>query len=71
MTKSMFALQYDVDTKIAYVKKIRDEMTKNHKGKDNEITTRFMPQVLTSSGEPHKLCPVRSLKNYLNKLNPN
>ena len=70
MDKETFALQYDVDTKIAYVKKVKDEMTKNHKTKDNEITTGFMPQVLTPSGQPHKLCPVCSYENYINKLNP-
>lgn len=30
MTKGTFELKYDVNTKMAYVKKVRDEMTKNH-----------------------------------------
>ena len=29
-----------------------------------------MPQILNSDGQPHKLCPVRAFKNYINKLNP-
>ena len=46
MDKTTFSLQYDPELQIAYIKKVKDEMTKNHRDKDTEITTGFMPQVL-------------------------
>lgn len=71
MTKSTFELQYDVDTKMAYVKKVKDEMTKNHRENDSEIVTGFMPQLLDpTTGRPHKMCPVRSFENYIYHLHP-
>lgn len=55
---------------MAYVKEVQDELTKNHKQRDNvEIITGFMPQILDAKGKPHKLCPVRSFENYLGHLN--
>ena len=63
-------LMYDSNTNIAYVKKVRDEMTKNHKECNKEIYIGFMPQILDANGRPHHLCPVRSFENYFNKLNP-
>ena len=51
---------------MAYVKKVMNEMSKNHKETDHEIITGFMPQLLDLNGRPHKLCPVRSFENYLN-----
>lgn len=69
-TKETFALKFDVDTKIAYVSKVQDELTKNHREKDNEMITGFMPQLLDTDGRPHRLCPVRSFENYLYHLNP-
>ena len=68
MNKTTFALQYGAETSIAYVEKVKDEMTKNHKTKDSEVIARFMPQVFNVNG--HKLCPVRSFENFLNHLNP-
>ena len=68
MTKETFRLAYDTTTKIAYVLKVQDEMTKNHQESDNPIVTGFMPQMLTSNGTVHKLCPVRSYENYLAHL---
>lgn len=70
MTKSTFQLHYDVETKITYVKKVKDEMTKNHKENDNEIVTGFMPQLLGPDGNPHKMCPVRTFENYIGYLHP-
>ena len=70
MNKNTFKLHFDEEINIAYVQKVCDEMTKNHKSKDNEITTGFMPQVFDENGRPHKLCPVRSYKNYISHLNP-
>ena len=70
MKKDFMQLMYDSDTKIAYVKKVRDEMSKNHKECNKEIYTGFMPQILDVNEGPHHLCPVRSFENYFNKLNP-
>ena len=70
MTKDFFQLIYDSDTKITFVKKVKDEMTKNHKETNAEVLSGFMPQILDSNGQPHKLCPVRSFENYINNLNP-
>ena len=71
MTPETFELQFDVDTRIAYVKKRKDKQTKNHKECDQEIVTGFMPQMLDiTTAQPHKLCPVRSFEIYISKLNP-
>ena len=71
MTKSTFQLNYDTETKISFICKVKDEMQKNHNEYDQEIITGFMPQILNSDGTPHKLWPVRAFKNYVNKLHPN
>ena len=68
MDKSTFKLEFDTDSQIAYVCKVKDEMTKNHKDTGDEITTGFMPQILTAEGKPHKMCPVHSFVNYINHL---
>ena len=61
---------HDEEIKITYVKKVEDEMTKNHHENDQqEIITGFIPQLLQSDGTPHKLCPMRSFENYLSNLN--
>ena len=70
MTKETFQLHFDTETNISYVKKVMDEISKNHQECDNEIITGFMPQMLTSEGFPHKLCPVRAFENYTTKLHP-
>lgn len=70
MTKDTFELKYDIDTKMSYVKKVKDELTKNHKEGDHKIITGFMPQLLAADGHPHKLCPVRSFENYIFHLHP-
>ena len=71
MTKNTFQLQFEEETGIAFVKKVEDEQTKNHCETDSEIITGYMPQMLDpTTGRPHKLCPVRSYKNYLWQLNP-
>ena len=71
MTKEFFQLVYDPETQTTYVKKVRDELTKNHKETNNEVLTGFMPQFLDSTGHPHPLCPIRSFENYVNNLNEN
>ena len=70
-TKETFQLSYDTETKMAFVKKIQDELSKNHQETDQEIITGFMPQLLHQNGHPHRMCPVRSFENYINHLNPN
>lgn len=70
MTKDTVKLEYDVESKMAYVKKVKDELDKNHHESDTEIVTGFMPQLLTASGKVHKMCPVRSFENYIAHLNP-
>ena len=69
MTKETFRLAYDTSTKISYILKSKDEMTKNHQESDSSIITGFMPQILNANGTVNKLCPVRSYENYLGHLN--
>ena len=69
MTKKTFNLCYDAETKMSYVKKVEDELTKNRREKDNELITGFMLQILDSDGTPHRLCPVQSFENYIGFLN--
>lgn len=71
MTKDTFKLDYNTTTKIAFVRKVVDEQTKNHQETNSHIVTGFMPQIIDpSTGRPHRLCPVRSFENYLSRLNP-
>ena len=71
MTKDTLELNFDVDSKIAYLKKKRDEQTKNHKEFDSEVITGFMPQILDpNTGCPHKMCPLRNYELYIYKLHP-
>ena len=68
MTKETFRLAFDKETKIAYLFKAKDEMTKNHQESDNPVITGFMPQLLNVDGTVNKLCPIRSYENYLGHL---
>ena len=43
-------------------------MQKNHKETNNPIITGFMPWMLDPTGNPHKMCPVRSYENYIHSL---
>ena len=70
MTKTTFQLKFDTDSKISYVEKVQDELTKNHRETDQHIITGFMPQLKNEDGSVHKMCPVRSFENYINKLHP-
>ena len=45
MTKDTFELKFDLKMKIAYVKKKRNELTKNRQEYDSEVITGFMPQM--------------------------
>ena len=68
MTKSTFELVYNEETKITYLERMQDEVTKNHKETNNEIITGCMPQILDNNVHPHHICPIRSHKNYINHL---
>ena len=70
MQKDDFALEYDTKTIIAFVRKIKDKLIKNHKDMDIDVTSGFMTQVLDCNGRPYKMCLVRSFENYINYLNP-
>ena len=63
MGKDVFALDYDEVTGMAFVKKVKDELTKNHRDMDTGVPSGFMPQILDSNGRPHKMCPVRTYEN--------
>ena len=45
------------------MKKVQDELSKNHHKTDQEIVTGFMPQLLNMDGKPHKLCLVDPVKS--------
>lgn len=68
--KDTFELVYDNESKITYVKKAKDELTKNHRETGTSMITGFMPQILDVDGKVHKMCPVHSYENYISKLNP-
>ena len=70
ITKEMFQLHYDPETKFSYVKKVVDEIQKNHKECDNEIITGFMPEMLNTDGTSHKLCPVKAFQRCMYNLHP-
>ena len=70
MKKDFLQLMYNSETNMEYVKKVKDELTKNHKESNRKIYTGFMPQIMDETGRPHHLCSVRSYKNYINSLNP-
>lgn len=64
MTKGTFGIFLDTATNLRYVKKIQDELQKNHKECDGEIIIGFMPEI---KGDPK--CPVQSFEMYTNLLN--
>lgn len=64
MSKDTFSIFIDTTTGLRYVKKIQDEMQKNHSECDREIITGFMPEI-----KGDKMCPVRSFEMYLSLLN--
>ena len=70
MTKDTFELYCDPETKLSYVKKVVDEMQKNHHESDSEIITGHMPEMKTADGNTHPLCPVKSFYLYTEKLHP-
>lgn len=65
MTVDMFQVIEDPQTQSRYVKKVKDEMTKNHKQIDDEIVTGFMPEI-----PGNHMCPVKSFEKYVSHLHP-
>ncbi len=55
----------DYDSHLKYVKKVKDEMQKNHKETNSEIITGFMPEIPESM-----YCPVKSFQEYCHHLHP-
>ena len=43
MTMKTFQLEYDQESGICFMKKVIDEVTKNHQETNNEVITGFMP----------------------------
>lgn len=64
MTKIMFRVETDEDTGRKVVKKVVDELTKNHR-LDKETSSGIMPEIKGSI-----YCPVLSFGMYLSKLHP-
>ena len=64
MRKTDFELTFDQRSETWFVKKVRDELTKNHRDRE-QIITGFMPE---NRDDP--LCPVASFKKYIEHLNP-
>ena len=64
MLKSDFKLKYDTQSEEWYVKKVRDELTKNHRDMES-IVSGIMPE---NKRDP--LCPVQSFRKYISHLNP-
>ena len=65
MKKSTFTVKVDAKTGREYVSKAVDELTKNHREGDKESSSGYMPE---NPEDP--LCPVKSFKLYVSKLNP-
>ena len=66
MKVDTFKVVFDKQLDLVYVKKDKDEMTKNHKEVNSEIITGYMPEMRGS-----KYCPVDSFHEYISHLNPN
>ena len=64
MTINTFKAIFDEANDTIYIKRIEDEMQKNHKEVDTEIITGYMPEL---KGNP--LCPVESFREYMCHLN--
>ena len=65
MKQDTFKVVFEDKLDLIYVKKAKDELTKNHKECNSEIITGYMPEI-----KGHKLCPVDSFREYLSHLNP-
>ena len=65
MLKTDFKIDFDPKTEHWFVIKVRDELMKNHKDVEQQISG-IMPE----NKEDH-LCPVCSFRMYIEKLNPN
>ena len=64
MQKSDFVMELNKEKEIWYVRKVKDELTKNHRGMENIISG------LMCENPGDQLCPVRSYRMYLERLHP-
>ena len=64
MTTHTFKAVFDDMNDIIYIKKIEDELQKNHKECNDEIITGYMPKM-----KDNPLCPVESFREYMIHLN--
>ncbi|CAC5388975.1 unnamed protein product [Mytilus coruscus] len=63
--ENMHKMKTDPNTGMRYIKKILDELTKNHRGNDKEITRGVMSEATGSV-----YCPVESFIKYTDKMHP-
>ena len=66
MKVNTFRVVFDQQLDLIYIKKDKDELTKNHKEINSEIITGYMPEMRGS-----QFCPVDSFREYISHLNPN
>ncbi|KAK3088834.1 hypothetical protein FSP39_024307 [Pinctada imbricata] len=66
MMKDTFMVKTDPNTRLKYVCKDIDELSKNHRESDKERTGGYMPQILGD-----EKCPVLSFERYVQLLNKN
>ena len=66
MEVDTFKVVFDDNLDLVYIKKEKDELTKNHKEVNSELITGYMPEIKGS-----KLCPINSFREYISHLNPN
>lgn len=60
MTKSTFTIKTDNKTRLRYVTKIIDELTKNRRENDKELVSGIMPE---TPGETEKNCNLQNVDN--------
>ena len=58
-----FSVHLDMNTNLLYVKKDKDELTKNHNETSTELISGVMPEIRGS-----KYCPVRCFRNMLTQI---
>ena len=64
MQKSDFVMEFNKQKELWYVRKVKDELTKNHRGMENIISG------LMCENPRDKLCPIRSYRMYTERLHP-
>ena len=64
MQKDHFNIDFNHDTEEWFVRKVKDELTKNHRSME-QIVSGIMPENKTDP-----LCPVKSFREYMSHLHP-